>query len=249
VNRTALLAFLLVVPFLVPDPAHATAGKGISVSTIVDGVRLTLSLPKHVYPRNALVRATVRIENVGQHAILTRVGDSCTNTNPFIDVFDRQGRLLDQGPTIAFLQAGGCRHVLGQPFRPGQVVARHVFAVLRGRYLRAVLSVGKNLKTQDVTTRLAVHLVAGAAPAVTIDQSVEPVAVVQRPPGATGPLYYSGSALCGTAADPQTTSMDLLWSPVSQRFHSGCLQTRQWHGLVGYLSYPVASIDYTASTS
>ena len=245
-NRRALLALLLVVPFLVPQSAHATAGRGISVSTIVDGVWLTLSLPKHVYPRNALVRARVRIQNVGQHTILTWIGDGCASTNPFIEVFGQQGRLLDQGPTIAFDRAGGCKHVFGQPFRPGRVAVRHVFAVLRGRYLRAILSVGKNLNAQDVTTKLAVHLVAGEAPTVNIHQSGEPVAIVQRPPGASGQLYYSGSALCGTATDPQTTSMDLLWSPVSQRFHSGCLQTREWHGLVGYLNYPVATVDYIA---
>jgi hypothetical protein len=239
---------LLVLPFLVPDPAHATSSTGIADSTVSDGVRLTVTLQRSVYPRNALVRATVRIENVGQHTILTWVGDGCTSTNPFIEVFDDHGRLLDQGPTVAFDRAGGCSHVLGQPFRPGQVVVRHLFAVLRGRYLRAVLSVGKNLNAQEATSRLAVHLIAGAAPTVTIDQSGEPVALVQRPPGATGPLYYSGSALCGTAADPQTTSMDLLWSPVSPTLHSGCLQTREWHGLVGYLNQPVATIDYTAPT-
>jgi hypothetical protein len=40
--------------------------------------------------------------------------------------------------------------------------------------------------------------------------------------------------------------MDLMWSPVSPTLHSGCLQTREWHGLVGYLNHPVATIDYTA---
>jgi hypothetical protein len=191
------------------------------------------------------VRATIRIQNVGQHTIYTRIGDGCTSTNPFIEVFDRQGKPMDQAPTITFDRAGGCKHVLGQPFRPGRVVVRHVFAVLRGRYLQAVLMIGKNLNAQDVSAKLAVRLTASEAPTVIIGQTGEPAARVQRPPGATGPPYYSGSALCGTAADPQTTSMDLLWSPVSSTLHSGCLQTREWHGLVGYLNYPVAAIDWT----
>jgi hypothetical protein len=217
----------------------------ISVSTVSDdGVRLTLMLPRSVYLRNALVRATVRIQNVGQHTVFTRIGDGCTSTNPFIEVFDLQGRIIDQGPSVTFDRAGGCKHVLGQPFTPGQVAVRHIFAVLRGRYLRAVLTIGKNLHGQDVSAKLAVRLIAGEAPVVTIDQTGEPFVTVRRPAGATGPLHYSGSALCGTATDPQTTQVDLLWSPVSSTFHSGCLQTREWHGLVGYLNYPVVSIDW-----
>ncbi len=243
-RRMALLAFLLLVPFLVQGSAHASFHSGLSVSTVsADGVQLTLRLPRGNYPRNALVRATVRIENVGHHTIFTRVGDGCTSTNPFIEVFDRRGRLLDQGPSIAF-DNPGCKHVLGQPFRPGKIVVRHVFAVLRGIYLRAVLTIGKNLHGRDISTKLELHLGAGEAPNVTIDQTGEPAVTVQRPLGATGPLYYSGSALCGTATDPQPTQVDLLWPPVSNRFHSGCLQTREWHGLVGYLNYPVVPIDW-----
>lgn len=242
--RRSLLALALVVPFLLPRAAHATTSTRISVSTVsADGVRLTLTLPRSVYPLNALVRATVRIQNVGQHTVFTRIGDDCTSTNPVIEVFDRQGRVMDQGPSVTFGNPG-CKHVLGQPFRPRQVVVRHVFAVLRGRYLRAVLTIGKNLHGQDVSAKLAVRLITGVAPTVTIDQTSEPFATVRRPPGAIGSLYYSGSALCGTATDPQTTQINLLWAPVSSSLHSGCLQTREWHGLAGYLNYPIVSIDW-----
>jgi hypothetical protein len=246
VRRMGLLALVLVVPFLLPDAAHASADSPLTVSTAsADGVRLTSTLPRSVYPRNALVRATVGIQNVGTRTIFTRIGDGCNSTNPLIEVFDRQGRLMSQVPSIAFDRAGGCRHVSGQPFRPGKVVVRHLFAVLRGRYLRTALTIGKNLHGQDVGAKLAVHLIAGVATRVTIDQAGEPFVTVQRPPGATGPLYYSGSALCGTAADPQTTRVNLLWSPVSNRLHSGCLHTREWHGLAGYLNYPVGEINWT----
>jgi hypothetical protein len=246
VSLSRLVSLLiLVMPFVGTTRVQPATSTRISVSTVsTDGVRLTLSLPRATYPRNALVRATVRIQNVGQHTVLTWIGDGC-GTNPFIEVFDRQGHLVDQAPTITFDRSGGCEHVLGQPFRPGRVTVRHVFAVLREPYLRVVLTIGKNLNGRDVSAKLAVHLIAGAAPTVTINQSGEPAAAVHRPPGATGPPYYSGSALCGTAAEPQATSMDLLWSPASSTLHSGCLQTREWHGLVGYLNYPVAAIDWT----
>ena len=240
--RTGLLVLVLVVPFLVPNSTHAATGTASSVSA--DGVRLTLTLPRTVYPRNALVRATVRVQNVGQRTVFTRIGDGCVSTNPFVEAFNRQGRRLDQGPSITFDRAGGCTHVLGQPFTPGQFAVRHVFVVLRGRYLRAVLTIGKNLHRRDMSAKLAVNLIAGETPVVTINQTDEPAVTVRRPPGATGSLYYSGSALCGTAAEPQTTQLDLLWSQVSSPLHSGCLQTREWHGLVGYLNYPVVPIDW-----
>lgn len=243
-HRAPLLALLLVVPFVVPHPVHASFDSALSVSKVSpDGFRLTLTLPRGNYPRNALVRASVRIQNVGRHTIFTRIGDGCISTNPFIEVFDRQGRPLDQGPSIPF-ENPGCKHVLGQPFHPGQVVVRHIFAVLRGAYLRTVLRKGKNLQGRDASAKLAVRLFTGEAPSVTIDQTDEPVVTVHRPPGATGPLYYSGSALCGTAADPQATQVNLLWSQVSNRLHSGCSQTREWHGLVGYLNYPVVPFDW-----
>jgi hypothetical protein len=245
-GRRALMLFSLlsVAAFLPVARTQATTSTRISVSTVsADGLRLTLMLPQRMYPRNALVRATVRIQNVGQQTVFTRIGDGCTSTNPFVEVFDWQGRVMDQGPSVTFGNPG-CKHVLGQPFRPRQVVVRHVFAVLRGRYLRAVLSIGKSLHSRDVGAKLAVRLIAGAAPGVTIGQTAEPFITVRRPAGANGPLYYSGSALCGTATDPQATQVDLLWSPVSSPLHSGCLQTREWHGLVGYLNYPVGEIDW-----
>ena len=243
-RRVLMLFLLLSIAAFLPARTQAFTMPRVSVSTVsADGVRFTLTLPRTVYPRNALVRPTVRIQNVGRHTIFTRIGDGCTSTNPSVEVFSRQGRLMDQGPSVAF-DNPGCKYVPGQPFTPGQVVVRHVFAVLRGRYLRAVLTIGKNLNAQDVSAKLTVRLVAGEAPTVTIDQNGEPAVTVHRPPGATGSLYYSGSALCGTAADPQTTQVNLLWSPVSSTFYSGCLQTREWHGLVGYLNYPVVPIDW-----
>jgi hypothetical protein len=244
-RRMGLLALIFAMPLLVQNPTHAATGTPTSVSTVsANGIRLTSSLPRSVYLRTALVRAAVRIQNVGHRTVFTRIGDGCTSTNPYIEVFDRQGRLMDQGPSATFDRAGGCIHVSGQPLTPGQVVVRHIFAVLRGRYVRTVLTIGKNLNVKDVSAKLTVRLIAGVAPTVTIDQTGEPAVTMRRPPGATGPLYFSGSALCGTAVDPQATQLNILWTPVSNRFYSGCLQTREWHGLVGYLNFPVVPIDW-----
>ncbi len=240
----SLLPVMMIYVFSGPIQVNGEGGSAVTASALsVNGIKLTLSLPQQVYPLDALVRVTVRIQNAGQHTVLTWIGDGCTSTNPSIEVFGGRGRLMDQGPSIEY-DNPGCRAVFGQPFPPGRVVVRRVFAVLRGPYLRAALAVGKNLHGQDVSAKLAVRLAAGAAPTVTVDQTGEPAATVSRPPGATGPLYYSGSALCGTAADPQPTQVNLLWSSVSSPLHSGCLQTREWHGLAGYLNYPVVPIDW-----
>jgi hypothetical protein len=248
--RRALPALLLVVSFLVPQSAHATTSTGVSISSVSDGVRLTLTLPRRVYPRNALVRATLRIQNVGHHTILTRFGDGCAITNPFIEVFDGRGRLMDQGPLIVSGNPG-CPTILGQPFLPGRTVRQHVFAVLRGRYVRAVLNVGKSLNGRLITPKLAVRLVHGKAPIVTIKQSkIGPFAQVDRPPGASGPLYFVGSARCGSASNFQGYSSTPLWSRAAiaegNRVYSGCYGEQQWRALAGYLNFPVATIDYTA---
>jgi hypothetical protein len=246
--RGALLALSLGVPFLVPDPAHATTTASVSTSTVSDGMRLTLTLPRRVYLRNALVRATVRMQNVSHHTILTRIGDGCSSTNPSIEVFDGLGHLINQGPLIEFGNLG-CPAIFGQPFLPGHTVRHHVFAVLRGRYARAVLNVGKNLNGQIITPKLSVRLVHGEAPIVTIKQSnVGPFAQVDRPHGASGPLYFVGSARCGSASNFKGYSTTPLWSRAAiaevNRVYSGCYGAQEWHALAGYLNFPVATIDY-----
>lgn len=242
--RRLLLGLFLAVSLLASGPTHATSRELLTVSTTTNGVQLILALDRRTYPRDALVRATVTVRNVGSHPILTRIGDGCTGTNPSIEVLDRRDRVLDQLPAIVFERAGGCRRALGEPFRPGQVVVTHVFAVLRGPRLRAVLAVGRNLQRRDVSTSLAVHVTPMNGPTVTAVGSGEPSFRIHRPPGASGSPMYAGSALCGTASDPETTALDLIWSAVMSPLHSGCYQTREWHGLVGYLNYSVARVDW-----
>jgi hypothetical protein len=73
-----------------------------------------------------------------------------------------------------------------------------------------------------------------------------PYAVVERPLHARGPVYVRDSTYCGLYTGLATVTSDLLWHPIrGDRITSGCLGPQQWHGYMGYLNFPVGTIDYT----
>jgi hypothetical protein len=246
VIRMAVLVLLLVVPFVMPESAHATSSTDITVTTVSHGIKLTLVVPGGTYPRNALVKLTVVVQNVSHYAVLTRLGPQCeTTNNPSIEVSNGKGQLTPQLPSIMH-DGRGCGVTIGLPLMPRQSELQHVVAVLSGAYVRAVLYVGRYLAKGFRTPRGQIHLTTGTALIATLHPSnIGPYATVQRPSGAKGPLYFVESALCGSPAHPQGKEVNLIWSPtLFDRIYSGCAGTQDWHGLVGYLNYPVATINY-----
>lgn len=241
-----LLLLLLVAPL--SREAHAAVGVGVSATITSHGLQVTLVLPRQSYPLNALVKSAATVRNVSTHAVLTLLKSLCgPETNPSIEVSDRQGRLTPQLPATTY-DNPGCRPVTGEPLLPGQTYHQHLVAVLSGSYVRVVVRWGKWLRHDVATPRIRVHLTTGTSLAATLHSSpMGPYATVQRPSGAKGFLYVAGSAQCGSSTDPGQTILNLVWSPVStNRAYSGCWGTQDWHALAGYLNFPVATIDYTS---
>jgi hypothetical protein len=194
------------------------------------------------------VKFSVIVRNESHYAVLTSLGPLCgLTTNPSIEVSNGQGQLTPQLPSVTYGRpCGGA--VTGLPLLPGQTKRRYLVGVVSGAYIRAVLHVGRYLAKAFGTPRVQIRLTAGTPLTATIHQSnIGPYATVQKPVRAKGPLYFVESAMCGSSTNPQGREVSLVWSPfLFNRIYSGCAGPQDWHGLAGYLNYPVASIDYTS---
>lgn len=95
-ERLSLLPLLTVVPFFPIKHAYATTNSSITVSTTAHGIRLTLSVPRRSYPRNALIRVGLRLTNLSHRNMpLPHLDGSegpCTNT--LKEVFNDKGIVL-----------------------------------------------------------------------------------------------------------------------------------------------------------
>jgi hypothetical protein len=240
-KRFLLLPFLVVVPLLPIRQAYATTSSSITVSRTAHGLKLTMVIPRRVYPRNALVRLSVHIQNVSRHSVLTSIGSQCIGNNPFIEVWDAE---IPQIPPHMMLPP--CPVPSGQPLAAGKSVTQHVIFVLTGAVIQGVLNVGRSLAKQIATPKVAVR-VSDAVPASLVVHKLQRgrVVVIQRPARAPGPLYVLETTYCGTGGGIASLLGEPHWLPVDgNRFSSGCTGPQEWHGYAGYLNYPVATIDY-----
>lgn len=70
------------------------AGRGpVSVTGVSHGLRITLTVDRHSYPRRVLISATVRVQNVSGH-LITAKGTSCSQMNPSVVSMGAHGRIL-----------------------------------------------------------------------------------------------------------------------------------------------------------
>jgi hypothetical protein len=245
-KRFLLLLSFVVVPLVPISHAYARISSGITVSSTAHGIRLSLVVPQRSYPRNALVRLAVRIQNVSHDSVLTYIGAQCISTNPFVEVLDSGGSVTPQTPPHMMLPP--CPVPSGQPLAAGKSVTQHVIFILNGVAIRGVLNVGRYLATRIVTPKVAVR-VSGAVPASLVVHRSQGgrVLVIQRPPGAPGPLYVFETTYCGAADGIASLLGEPHWLPVQgNRISSGCTGPQQWHGYAGYLNYSVETIDFTS---
>ena len=243
-RRLVLLVLVSVVPFLVPNSTHAAIGTATTVRAVSNGIRLTLIVPHRVYTTNALARVTVQVRNVSHHPVWTRIGVNCITWNPSVEVMDDRGTLAPQLPPSYFPPP--CPRVGGQPLPPGAAVREHELVIIGARHVSAVLMVGKHLNGRVETPAVTVRLIPGTPLRVAVHDSLAgPFVQVDRPNGATGPLYVEDSAFCHLSAGMATFQNTLIWTPApASPIYPDCGNTQEWHGLAGYLNYPVAAFDY-----
>jgi hypothetical protein len=244
VRRLGLLVVVLVMPLLVPHVVRASASSPLTVSTVSNGVRLTLTVSRRVYAASALAQVTVQVRNASRHPVWTRIGVNCITWNPSVEVIDDRGTLTSQLPPDYF--SPPCPRVGGRLLPPGAGVREHVLVIIGATHISATLLVGKRLNGRVQTPAVTVRLVPGTPPSVAVrDSPFGPSVQVDRPTGATGPLYVEDSAFCHLSAGIDTFQNTLIWTPApAGPIYPDCGNTQEWHGLAGFLNYPVAAFDY-----
>lgn len=251
------------VAFLLLWPASSlarSASRSVTADTVAGGLNLRLSLPRDVYPLHALVRATIRVQNVSNQSV--PLPSPCPPGVLFAEVI-ASGDRIAYPPALRSELPANCPPPPPRPtavaeLPPGGVAHVKILVILRASHLRAVASMGP---PGGVTGRfLRIRLIHGETPRVQLRRAPLEALVRSRTPAQRGPLYYDAWAICQEpgATGPVYHGAETGWHVV--RYHSPggylprpqlqagqeCSQPVQWHLVAGFLNQPVACVDYVS---
>lgn len=255
--RIPLLALLLL------TPAGSTSNPRVQASVTSRGVRLTLILPSRAYPRNALLRATVKVRN-NSAASLTVRQPSCRadGPSPAVQVLNRNGQVVFPPPLKEPpLQGTICMTGPPPPLLPHHILTQKFYVIARSDRIRAVIWSGSELSME--TPVVHIRLVPAQAPKLVLvtGPSVHATVSVHNPRKKQGFLYtewYSCPDLprqeiggttfyerVSTGGAPSVTGRVFNWAATSgRRISPGCINPVEWHAAVGQLGQPVSYLDY-----
>ena len=256
IPRLAVFAAMLLTAVSTTSAATPPGQKTV-ISTVSHGVKLTLMVPRRVYPRNALVRVVVTLRNLSQQDVqISGQGMFCCGQYSLGAVVrDTSGQIL---------YASDRRETpLGPGLSPLTVAPRHsmsqrVFLVLRADRVQGVVQVQKGSDYSTVQTPIVtVRLVTERGPRVILHAAVadQVTATIRPPTHMKGYLYYLGSYLCGKSDLP--AGLPSFAEPFQLSLHrtltADCsyagTPVSSWYVLAGWLNHPVVAIDYTRPSS
>lgn len=249
-------ALLLFLCFLPPYPVQARPTSAHRVEVRAHGVELSLSLPRRDYPRDALVRVTIRLENISRQLVQVGVTGAavCDRRGPGVQVSTASHQIL-YPPAITWLLPSCGPVFLPRALRSGRAIQRRLFAILRGNHIQAIAAIGK--KPVEITTPpLTVMLRSEPAPRVILRTTApSKISVSSATPAQRGSFYYITSEMCifptpgpqgGTGSGWGMTHFAFSTPDRDgvYRFASGCEPPTRWSFVGGWLNHPVATIEY-----
>ncbi|MGH2441565.1 MAG: hypothetical protein ACRDFX_00160 [Chloroflexota bacterium] len=256
--RPTLCALILALTPLVPAASAAAGGPapahyGVASTSRHVRISMWLTHPRRVYPRGALAPVTVRLRNLAPFIQVWAL--DCGNENPQVQVLTPQGTVR-YPPALPLLAPLHCLPgaAITRPLNPGATYQRQFLVIMRGRFLRASWDYrsaspqyAANRLTRVTTPPLAVKLVAGRAPAVTLHRAPSVFATIQRPRGSRGPLRFLEVASCpGTKGGPPRLIQNIFhWQPVAGReIRPPCANPTVWHAVAGWVNLQMATVNY-----
>jgi len=235
----------------------------LHATVLSHGVEIGLSLHQRVFPRKALIRATLRLRNMTARPLMFGAW-------PEVQGLNRAGHVVyraeyDSYPDVVHLKTGPSGPIGGggfpSPLRPGQSSIRQIFLLLRGDRLRPVIELftpqyphaANGTTTTAYGPTIRVQLIHGRPPHIVVSRTglegyemhalVTPATPAQR-----GTFWYMAQERCGN-----TINGTLDWSPVFTvrpgvpQLMTTCLgRPTEWHIVVAWLNQPLARYDFVS---
>jgi len=142
-HRLAASVILLISLALVPEAARAQTDQPLTVDATSHGIHIALLIPRQTYPKDALVRFTVTLENVSQRNryIQDWPPDWGGRFNPHILMRTGAGKLVYEEQLSTFLAPTPGSYTDNYVLQPSQKLTRRVRFVLQAEQVQAVARV------------------------------------------------------------------------------------------------------------
>lgn len=228
----------MLVASLATPAAAQHAHPALRVEASLDGVKLVLTLPRRTYPRGALARVTLRVENLYPNSV--SLHSRCGIGNPAVEVLDSSGATAYPPPTAPppiDYQHVMCRSAPPPRFTRPQSFDVTEYVLLRGGQIRAVAAIdvlqgsgtGRTIQMATlVTPSITVRLTRPHRPSLVLRKSRSGLYAVLRIHGrrVTKDVYYSDWFRCPSGDGPALAGNSFLYSaensdPLGAPFISG----------------------------
>lgn len=248
-----LITTLMLCGLLVPVvPAPVSASGAVTAARTVHGIRLSLTLGRSSFPRNALVDAAITIRNTTDKQACTLVGGRTdpNGTSPVVDVFDDHDHLMQSQILDLFMPSQGPPPALVR-LPPHRQITLRRFVVLRGPAVQISVPVVPNTtrrctgaRRRDAAPLLHVTLTPPDTPTVRIAaRGGHLAASVHYADIVPHSLRYIDAAKCRTDLRPLWENVE--WIRVKGlEVEPGCTNPIAWRAVVGTLNHSVAWIRY-----
>jgi hypothetical protein len=226
-----------------------------SVTTwvISGGLKLTLTVRRRSYPRNALAKVQVSLRNVTNHD----VGYWLPGYDP-VGYTAPQAEVLNAAGTVVFPPAMPYMPALPgpvpglAPLHSGQSVTQSEYIVVRGARIRATqnfmprMTSNLSLSPYVLTTQpIFMRLTSEPPPKLALYGAPnDPALDVTRPPNVRGPMLSVRYADCGLQPPVLAYTYTEGWVTSKLHLTPGCSPLDGWYVRVAWLNHPVAALDY-----
>lgn len=252
-----LVPLLLLITFLPVSAARAQPDSAIRVAIVSHGVRLTLTVPRRIYPRNAVIQVKLTVKNVSHHGVYIASGLQAPIAyvldSSGIEVYDPYAPLSNE--TLVTQKGPGPVSFL---LRRGKAWEADPYLVLRGSRIGYRVIIGRFGHGTEVTVTgrsVSVRLTPEVLPQVSLSTVPTLRATISQAVAVSGPLLYYSQTSC--QIDGARYSTGSGWSiahgtSIEPEFYtasgpgSQCDGTKTWHALAGWLNHPVATITYSS---